>query len=152
MARERTVKLPPRKRGGKLTVRQIERAVKKVIQERLERGTEELPILTYPAQASPLLEAIADALDIPENHYERAVKRYESIGKWLKREESIVACYMPTIYPQGSFLLGTVTKPISDAEEYDIDLVCELNLQKTKISQKHLKKLVGQEIQILCTC
>ena len=37
MARERTVKLPSRKRGGKLTVHQIERAVRKVIRERLER-------------------------------------------------------------------------------------------------------------------
>ncbi len=41
MARERTVKLPRRKRGGKLTVRQIERAVKKVIRERLEREAKE---------------------------------------------------------------------------------------------------------------
>ena len=41
MARERTVKLPPRKRGGKLTVRQIERAVRKVIRERLEREAKE---------------------------------------------------------------------------------------------------------------
>ena len=41
MARERTVKLPLRERGGKLTVRQIERAVKKVIRERLERGARE---------------------------------------------------------------------------------------------------------------
>ncbi len=41
MARERTVKLPPRKRGGKLTVRQIERAVRKVVRERLEREAKE---------------------------------------------------------------------------------------------------------------
>ena len=41
MARERTVKLPPRKRGGKLTVRQIERAVRKVVSERLEREAKE---------------------------------------------------------------------------------------------------------------
>ena len=41
MARERTVKLSPRKRGGKLTVRQIERAAKKVIRERLEREAKE---------------------------------------------------------------------------------------------------------------
>ena len=138
MARERTVKFPPRNRGGKLTVRQIERAVKKVIQERRERGIEEPHRLTYPAQASPLLEAIADALDPSESHYTQVVKRYESIGKWLERKESIVAYYMPKIYPQGSFLLGTVTKPISDAEAYDIDLVSELNLQKTEISQKKL--------------
>ena len=98
-------------------------------------------------QFSPLLEAISEALDIPEHHYEQAVKRYESTGAWLKRDESIVARYSPDIYPQGSFLIGTVTKPISGAEEYDIDLVSELNLQKTEISQERLKYLVGHEIK-----
>ena len=145
MARERIVKYPPKR--GKLTKRQVERAVKKVIRERLERGTEESHILTYPAQASPLLEAIADALDISESHYMQVVKRYESIGTWLERDESGIARYSPEIYPQGSFLLGTVTKPISDAEAYDIDLVSELNLQKTEISQEKLKDLVGEEIK-----
>ena len=48
MARERTVKLPPRKRGGKLTVHQIRRAVKKVVRERLEREAKEAA-----AQADP---------------------------------------------------------------------------------------------------
>ncbi|MYC77570.1 nucleotidyltransferase [Candidatus Poribacteria bacterium] len=147
MPRERTVKLPPRKRGGKLTVHQIRRAVDKVIRERIERGTGEVPTLTYPAQASPLLDAIADALDISENHYTQVVKLYESLGTWLERDESKVACYSPEIYPQGSFALGTVTKPLSDAEEYDIDLVSELRLQKTEISQEKLKHLVGKEIK-----
>ena len=101
----------------------------------------------YSEQFSPLLKAIAEALDISENHYIQAVKRYESIGKWLKREESIVACYSPEIYPQGSFALGTVTRPLSDAEEYDIDLVSELSLQKSEVSQEMLKKLVGDEIK-----
>ncbi|MDE0088143.1 MAG: SEC-C metal-binding domain-containing protein [Candidatus Poribacteria bacterium] len=96
---------------------------------------------------SSLLETISEALDIPENYYEQAVKRYESIGAWLERDESIVAGYSPDIYPQGSFLIGTVTKPISDVEEYDIDLVSELSLQKNKISQAYLKNLVGDEIK-----
>ena len=99
-------------------------------------------------QLNPLLKAIAEALDISENHYMQAVKRYESIGKWLEREESIVACYNPEIYPQGSFLLGTVTRPISGSEEYDIDLVSELDLQKTEISQERLKYLIGCEIKL----
>ena len=94
-----------------------------------------------------LLEAISEALDIPEHHYEQAVKRYESIGAWLERDESIVTCYSPDIYSQGSFLIGTVTKPISGAEEYDIDLVSELSLQKTEVSQERLKYLVGHEIK-----
>lgn len=102
---------------------------------------------TYPAQSSPLLKAIAEALDISESHYERAVKRYKSIGTWLERDESIVAHYNPDTYPQGSFALGTVTRPLSDAEEYDIDLVSELSLQKSEVSQKILKRLVGNEIK-----
>ena len=133
MARQRTIKYPPKR--GKFTKRQIQRAVDKVVRERLER------------EYSLLLEAIAEALDIPESHYEQAVKRYESIGAWLERNESIVARYNPDIYPQGSFLIGTVTKPISGAEEYDIDLVSELSLQKTEVSQERLKYLVGHEIK-----
>ena len=101
----------------------------------------------YSQQSSSLLEAIAEALDISESHYESAVKRYKVIGTWLERDESSVASYSPEIYSQGSFLLGTVTKPISDAEEYDIDLVSELRLQKNTISQAYLKNLVGDEIK-----
>lgn len=145
MARQRTVKYPPKR--GKLTKRQVKQAVEKVVRERRERGTEEFHIPTYPAQSSPLLEAIADTLDISESHYTQVVKRYQSISAWLERDESIVARYTPKIYPQGSFLLGTVIKPVSGAEEYDLALVSELSLQKTEISQEKLKYLVGVEIK-----
>ena len=145
MASQRTIKYPPKR--GKFTKKQIQRAVDKVVLKRLERGTEDFYTPVYPAQSSPLLEAIAEALDISETHYAQVVKRYESIGAWLERDESIIACYSPEIYPQGSFLLGTVTKTISDVEEYDIDLVSELSLQKTEISQEKLKKLVEHEIK-----
>ena len=145
MAKQRTIKYPPKR--GKFTKRQIQRAVDKVVRERLERGTEEFHIPTYPAQSSPLLEAIAAALDISESHYTQIVKRYKSLSAWLERDESVVTRYNPEIYPQGSFSLGTVTKPISGAEEYDIDLVSELGLQKTEISQEKLKQLVGNEIK-----
>ena len=101
----------------------------------------------YAQQFSPVLEAIAEALDIPESHYELAIKRYESIGGWLERKESKVTHYSPLIYPQGSFLLGTVTRPISEKDEYDLDLVSELNLLKNSVTQADLKKLVGREIK-----
>ena len=101
----------------------------------------------YAQQFSSVLEAIAKELDIPEGYYELAVERYESIGKSLERDGSIVAQYSPLVYPQGSFLLGTVTKPISEKDEYDLDLVSELNLLKDSISQADLKKLVGDEIK-----
>lgn len=96
---------------------------------------------------SELLRYIADSLDISESHYKRAEERYQAIGRWLGRDESIIASVASIVYPQGSFRLGTVIKPITDAEEYDIDLVCELSLTKDQMSQKQLKDWVGREIK-----
>ena len=98
-------------------------------------------------RVSQLLESIAKSLDISDSHYQQAKQRYESIGRWLKRDESRVARYNPEIYPQGSFALGTVTKPILKVEEYDLDLVNELNLRKDEITQEVLKNLVGYEVK-----
>ena len=92
----------------------------------------------YSKQFSTLLKVIAEALDIPESYFEQAKKRYESIGEWLERDGSEVALYRPEIYPQGSFRLGTVTRPISERDEYDLDLVSELSLDKGSITQQML--------------
>ena len=93
-----------------------------------------------------VLEEIAANLDIPLSKFEEARDRYESIGKWLDRNGSVLADYDPEISPQGSFLLGTVIRPLSDAEEYDVDLVCLLNASKATFSQKSLKEAVGAEV------
>lgn len=90
---------------------------------------------------------IAESLDISEACFKEAEERYRAVGKWLERDGSIVEKYNPAIYTQGSFRLGTVIKPITDEEKYDIDLVCELNLTKKQVSQKLLKDLVGIEIR-----
>jgi len=103
--------------------------------------------VTTKSQLNNLFQSVAEALDIPESRYKQAEERYQAIGKWLGTSESTVAVFAPEMYPQGSFRLGTVIKPISDAEEYDIDLVCKLNLSKEKISQKDLKELVGVEVK-----
>ena len=95
-----------------------------------------------------VLEAIADALDIPPSQYEEAKSRYESIGEWLGRDESTLSAYDPAISPQGSFLLGTVTRPLGDAEEYDVDLVCLLKASKKAFTQKSLKQAVGYEVAL----
>ena len=93
-----------------------------------------------------VLEEMADALDIPPSKFEEAKSRYESIGEWLDRPESSLAQYDPAISPQGSFLLGTVTRPLTDKEEYDVDLVCLLKASKAKFTQKSLKDAVGCEV------
>lgn len=93
-----------------------------------------------------ILNNLAEFLDIPESYFERARSRYEAIGNWLERDESIVSDHAPVIYPQGSFRLGTVIKPISNDDEYDIDLVCRVDFSKMGITQKRLKDLVGSEL------
>jgi len=99
-------------------------------------------------EISVILKKSAEMLDIPESYYLKAKKRYEGVGNWLSKDDSALAIYNPEIYPQGSFLLGTVIKPISNKDEYDIDLVCFLaELDKNHISQSDLKSIVGERLK-----
>ena len=99
-------------------------------------------------EISVILKKSAEMLDIPESYYLEAKKRYEGVGNWLSKDDSALAIYNPEIYPQGSFLLGTVIKPISNKDEYDIDLVCFLaDLDKNHTSQSDLKSIVGARLK-----
>lgn len=99
------------------------------------------------ANLSFILKEIAESLDISDTEYEDAVQRYQAVGKWLGEGNSPLAAYSPVIYPQGSFLLGTVTKRWGTDDEYDIDLVFEVRLSKDRISQMALKNMVGDRIK-----
>jgi hypothetical protein len=96
---------------------------------------------------SYILTEISNQLDISETLYQEAVERYQAVGKWLGEGSSPLAVYSPIIYPQGSFALGTVTKRWGKEDEYDIDLVFEINLSKYRISQKMLKNMIGDRIK-----
>ena len=104
-------------------------------------------INSYRADLSIILNDIAEALDISNTEYEDAIQKYKAVGTWLGEGNSPLAAYSPAIYPQGSFLLGTVIKRWREIDEYDIDLVFELSLSKDEISQKDLKKMVGDRIK-----
>ena len=93
------------------------------------------------------IEEILSEIQISESKYEEAKKRYDSLSSWLNRKESSVARFNPIIYAQGSFLLGTATKPINENDEHDVDVVCQLDLSKRSISQSALKKMIGEEIK-----
>lgn len=92
------------------------------------------------------LEALAEELQIPESRYEEAEKRYKAVGEWLHRPGSTFEHANPQVYIQGSFRLGTAIRPVSEAEDYDVDLVCEVAYTKDQITQKRLKDLLGDEI------
>jgi hypothetical protein len=95
---------------------------------------------------SQLLKCIAESLDIPDSKYEDAVAKYEAVGKWLNANNSSLTLFKPIIYPHGSFRLGTMIKPYNDGDEYDIDLVCQLELSKDNVTQKQLKQMIGDRL------
>jgi len=97
-------------------------------------------------QLDEILEQVGGVLDIGEDLYEIAVREYQAVGQHLARPASRIARYSPQIYPQGSFVLGTMILPLLDGCEYDVDSVVTLNLAKESITQEQLKQLVGDEL------
>lgn len=88
-----------------------------------------------------------DKLDISPTNYKLAVDRYKAVGSciedYLKKELGLDV----HIYPQGSFKIGTVTYPADRDDGYDIDLVCEVQEAKYKITPQKLKEIVGQALE-----
>ena len=93
-------------------------------------------------ELSLILNKIVDELSITQTMQEKAISGYNAVGKWLgddlKREIHI--------YPQGSMALGTIIRPISDKDEYDIDLVCLIS-DGYQLEAKLIKQLVGNSIK-----
>jgi len=89
------------------------------------------------------LHQVAENLDISDTMRDKAINSYTAVGKWLGdcADDSSVK-----ISPQGSFYLGTVIKPLTDEDEYDIDLVCLLK-DKQEASEHEIKNLVGDRLK-----
>lgn len=105
--------------------------------------------VTITKQVEAYMEPLAKALEIQPSRYEQAERSYKSLGDWLNRDESSVRDYDADVFVQGSFRLGTVIRPSSDGEEYDVDCACSLrSLDKSKLSQFALKEMLGEEIKL----
>ena len=96
-------------------------------------------------QLNELLDAAIASFDIPDTLYELAVRRYEDVGQWLAaRSENSRSS--GEVYPQGSFRLGTVVRPIGPRDQYDIDMVYRRDVLKESISQATLKANAGNDL------
>lgn len=78
---------------------------------------------------------LARSIDISDELYEKAVNEYNALGKWIDAQ---TPDYKISIFPQGSFSLGTVVKPITDSDDYDLDLVCEF-AEQYELTPRQLK-------------
>ncbi len=98
---------------------------------------------------SDYLGSLARDLDISPSTYQKAVESYEAVGKWLDDGSYEGAWNGVSIYPQGSFELGTVIKPLKGSKKagYDIDLVCQLSILKDGTTPGYIKKAIGQRLE-----
>lgn len=93
-------------------------------------------------QLSIWLSQIADELNITPTMLDKAVKSYTAVGTWL----SDGIPYNVKITPQGSMNLGTVVRPITEKDEYDVDLVCLLK-NGGMLPLGRVKGLVGDRLK-----
>ena len=98
-------------------------------------------------QFSNILNELGGELDITQTEYEMAVKSYQAVGEQLIKENSELVSYDPEILPQGSFMLGTMVRPVSDEGDLDIDLVCQLKNKWVNWTQYDLKQKVGNQLK-----
>lgn len=98
-------------------------------------------------QFSEILEDLGSSLDITKSQYDAVVKSYEGVGRWLSKEDSLLAFYKPEILPQGSFILGTMIQPVHEKDDLDIDLVCQLTGKRAEWTQYDLKQKVGDQLK-----
>jgi hypothetical protein len=96
-----------------------------------------------------ILKAIVAAVELPDSAYEKAKERYEDLGEWLGHPSSNVSKYSPHILPQGSFRIATAIRPLSEKEEYDLDISCRLETGLTmgNTAQADLRSMVKKDIE-----
>lgn len=94
-----------------------------------------------------IFKELGKSLDISEEQHNAAVTSYEFVGSWLAKSDSRLSRYEPEIVPQGSFMLGTMTKPVHEDDELDIDLVCQLRGKDVQWTQYNLKREIGDRIE-----
>ncbi|WP_320035787.1 nucleotidyltransferase [Halarcobacter sp.] len=99
---------------------------------------------------SLILEKIVELLELPDSAYEKAKNRYEDLGDWFDRDDSLLSSNDVHIFPQGSFRLGTAIRPLDSEEEYDLDLACNARtgISKGSHTQKELKEIIGIELEL----
>ena len=77
-------------------------------------------------------------LDITPTMRKDAEGKYQAIATYL--QSNGIEC---NIYPQGSFALGTVVRPL-DKDAFDLDTICEISVDKSNTTARETKESVGK--------
>ncbi len=90
-----------------------------------------------------ILKAI-ESLDITPSMYKNADEKYHALANYLSRHTDVTL----DMYPQGSFAFGTVIRPFKNDKDgsYDLDFICEVELEKGKITAEELREYIEKAI------
>ncbi len=77
-----------------------------------------------------LLGDVARKIQISPTAYKEAVGHFDVVAAYIHGETSGLAHRKPVIYPQGSFRMASTISAYDDREDYDIDLLLELDMNR----------------------
>lgn len=86
---------------------------------------------------------LKERINITPEMEKKAEDIYDETSEYLL--ESLEE-YSPDIFSQGSFRLKTIIRPIDNKDEFDLDFVCLLDIDKSDITQKDLYDLLGNTL------
>lgn len=98
--------------------------------------------MTKEEMLNDIYTEIAKEISITKTMIENAESSYQAVGKWI--DDGVD--YNVQVTVQGSMGLGTTIKPLSDADDYDIDLVCILT-NGQKLTAREIKRIVGDRLK-----
>ena len=75
-----------------------------------------------------LLADVAIRVQLSQRNYDRAVGRYRAINDWIERDGSPLKDRVERFYPQGSMAIGATITSKLKTDEFDIDVVAQLDL------------------------
>lgn len=76
-------------------------------------------------QLDDLLDKMAEELQLDESRYNRIIKHYEAVKKWIEEDEKFFKPFKYDVYPHGSVRILTTVKPIGK-DEFDLDIAIHL--------------------------
>lgn len=103
-------------------------------------------IIEQKRQLSGFLEHLASLLDVTESEFNEITEHYNAVGRFLANTKELSGLGLE-IHPQGSFMLGTVVRPVCPEDDIDIDLVCEIQRKPSFWTQKDLKNAIGDRFK-----
>ena len=104
--------------------------------------TNSLPLLlTDPADI--LLADVAIRVQLSQTDYNKAVSRYRTINDWIEREGSQLKNRVELFYPQGSMAISATVASKVRTDEFDIDVIAQLDLPADVPPREPLDLLYG---------